>query len=107
MKRRMKLRTKMLLLSFIFVSSSVIVSGLTMLYSISYSFEKEIRQRAIAISRTVAQLDEIRDYVGKEGGARVIQPVAERIRLATNVDYIVILDMDRIRYSHPSESRIG
>ncbi len=107
MKRRMKLRTKMLLLSFILVSSSVIVSGLSMLYSISYSFEKEIRQRAIAISRTVAQLDEIRDYLGKEGGARIIQPVAERIRLATNVDYIVILDMNRIRYSHPSESRIG
>src|SRR5690606_39696567 len=40
-------------------------------------------------------------------GEEVIQPIVERIRVSTNVDYIVILDMNRIRYSHPSESRIG
>lgn len=97
----------MLLLSFILVCFSVVASGWTMLYSISSSLEAEIQERAIAIARTVSQLDEIREHVGVSGGEEVIQPVAERIRLATNVDYIVILDMDHIRYSHPSEARIG
>ena len=36
-----------------------------------------------------------------------IQPIAERIRLATDVDYIVVFDMNGMRYSHPSESKIG
>lgn len=52
-------------------------------------------------------MDDIRNAVGRPNGEEVIQPIAERIRVSTNVDYIVILDMNRIRYSHPSESRIG
>ncbi|MCG5102177.1 ATP-binding protein [Oceanobacillus alkalisoli] len=107
MKKRIRLRTKILLLSSLLVCCSVFVSGITMLYSISASFEEEIGERAIAIARTVGQLDEIRSTVGKEGGEETIQPIAERIRLSTNVDYIVILDMNKKRYSHPSESFIG
>ncbi len=107
MRRKIKLRTKMLLLSFVLVSVSVTVSGFTMLYSISASFEAEIGERATAIARTIAQLDEIRSSVGRDGGEEVIQPIVERIRLSTNVDYIVVLDNDRVRYSHPSESFIG
>lgn len=104
---RITLRTKMLLLSFIIVCFSVLTSGLIMVYSISSAFETELGERAIAISRTVAQLPDIKNHVGTEGGEDIIQPIAERIRLATNVDYIVIFDMNRIRYSHPSESNIG
>lgn len=107
MKKRIKLRTKILLLSSILVCITVVVSGITMLYSISDSFEGEIGERATAIARTIAQLDEIRSSVGEVSGEEIIQPIVERIRLSTNVDYIVILDMDRIRYSHPSESFIG
>src|SRR5690554_5407572 len=107
MKKQIKLRTKILLLSSILVCISVLVSGLTMLVSVSASFEEEIGERAIAIARTIAQMDDIRNAVGRPNGEEVIQPIAERIRVSTNVDYIVILDMNRIRYSHPSESRIG
>ncbi|MBY0121748.1 sensor histidine kinase [Bacillus sp. S/N-304-OC-R1] len=78
-----------------------------MILNISNSFEKELGARAIAIARTVAQLPDIKSYVGKESGEQTIQPIAERVRLATNVDYIVVFDMNRIRYSHPSESKLG
>ena len=101
------LRLKMFIFSFILVFSSVLTSGIIMVYSISTAFEKELGERAIAIARTAAQLPDIKMHVGKEGGAQFIQPIAERIRLATNVNYIVVFDMDRIRYSHPSVSRIG
>lgn len=97
----------MLILSFSLVLFSVLASGLFMLFSVSSAFEKELGQRAIAIARTVAQLPDIRDNVGQPGGEEIIQPIAERVRLATNVNYIVIIDMNRIRYSHPSESLIG
>lgn len=107
MKRQIKLRTKILLLSFVLVCVSVIVSGMTMLYSISDSLEDEIGERATAIARTIAQLDEIQSSVGKSGGEEIIQPIVERIRLSTNIDYIVVLDRNRVRYSHPSESFIG
>ncbi len=97
----------MLLMSFVVVSISIVTSGWIMVYSITDAFERELGERAIAIARTVAQMPNIRNMVGMPGGEAEIQPIAERTRLATNVDYIVIIDMDRIRYSHPSESMIG
>lgn len=106
-KKRIRLRTKMVILSFIIVFFSVVVSGFYMIINISNSFEDEIGERSIAIARTIAQMEDIQSYVGRANGEKVIQPVAERVRLSTNVDYVVILDMDGIRYSHPSESRIG
>lgn len=105
--RYIPLRLKMFIFSFILVSSSVLTSGIIMVYSISSTFEKELGERAIAIARTVAQLPDIKMHVGVEGGADIIQPIAERIRLATNVNYIVVFDMNRIRFSHPSVSKIG
>lgn len=107
MKKVLKLRTKMLIWSFILVLSSVTVSGLIMIVNISSAFEKEIGERSIAIARTISQTEGIQNHLGKDGGEEFIQPIAERVRLSTNVDYVVILDMDGIRYSHPSESRIG
>lgn len=94
-------------MSFIVVSISIITSGWIMVYSISDALEKELGERARAIARTVAQMPVMRDNIGRENGSKVIQPIVERTRLATNVDYIVIIDMNRIRYSHPSESLIG
>lgn len=82
-------------------------SGAIMIHNISGAFEKELGARAIAIARTVAQLPDIKTHVGETNGASSIQPIAERVRLATDVDYIVVFDMERIRYSHPSESKIG
>lgn len=104
---KISLRMKMFIFSFILVFFSVMTSGWIMIHNISAAFEKELGARAIAIARTVAQLPEIKDHVGAEGGAGVIQPIAERVRLATDVDYIVVFDMNRIRYSHPSESKLG
>ncbi|OLS37301.1 sensor histidine kinase [Bacillus sp. MRMR6] len=104
---RIRLRTKMLIMSFIVVSFSMVMSGWIMVYSISDAFEKELGERARAIARTVAQMSIIKENVGKPGGEIYIQPVAERTRVATNVDYIVIFDMNRIRYSHPTKELIG
>lgn len=78
-----------------------------MIHNISGAFETELGSRAIAIARTVAQLTDIKKHIEEPDGAATIQPIAERVRLATDVDYIVVFDMDRIRYSHPSESKLG
>ncbi|WP_255551580.1 sensor histidine kinase [Sporosarcina sp. E16_8] len=104
---RISLRMKMFIFSFILVVVSVVISGSIMIHNISIAFEKELGARAIAIARTVAQLPEVKGYVGENDGSIIIQPIVERVRLATDVDYIVVFDMERVRYSHPSESKIG
>ncbi|MDT8859285.1 sensor histidine kinase [Alkalihalobacillus sp. MEB130] len=104
---KISLRMKMLFMSLVIVITSVLTMGWNMVHHITDAFETEIGERAIAIARTVAQMTDIRQYVGVQGGEQIIQPIAERTREATNVDYIVIIDMDRVRYSHPNEELIG
>lgn len=105
--KNLSLQLKMFIFSFFIVLFSILTSGVLMIHNISGAFEKEFGARAIAIARSVAQLPEIQTHVGKQNGSEIIQPIVERIRLATDVDYIVIFDMDGVRYSHPSASKIG
>lgn len=102
-----KLRTKIALLSFFLVLMSVLFAGVVIVERTTHAAEQEIGFRALAIARTVAEFKDIQENLGRYDGAKVIQPIAERIRLATGVEYIVIFDMNRIRYSHPLEDRIG
>ncbi len=104
---KLRLNTKIALLSFGSVLFAVIVGGGLVIEQITARIENEIGMRALAIGRTLAQMEEIRENVGRDGGDRVIQPLAERIRTATGVAYIVILDASGIRYSHPLEEYIG
>lgn len=101
------IRFKMFIFSFVIVVFSVATSSAITLHNVANAFEKEFGARAIAIARTVSQLPDIQNNVGRSNGSLVIQPIAERIRLATNVDYIVVMDLHKIRYSHPSESKVG
>ena len=106
-KIHFKLRTKIAFLSFTLVLISVLLVGIVIIEQISNSMEQEIGMRAMAIARTVAQLKDVQENLDKLNGSKIIQSEAEKIRLATGVDYIVIFDMDRIRFSHPLLDRIG
>ena len=103
----LKLGTKIAILSFFLVLLSVFLAGVIIVNRISGKMEQEIGHRAMAIARTVAQLQEVQENLSKPEGSKVIQPLAERIRIATGVEYIVIFNMERIRYSHPYLDRIG
>ncbi|HYG59361.1 MAG TPA: sensor histidine kinase [Symbiobacteriaceae bacterium] len=71
------------------------------------SVEEQLGRRVLHVARTVAEIDDVKRSVGRPGGDRVIQPIAERIRQVNNVEYVVVLDMNRRRYSHPVPDRIG
>jgi len=99
--------TKVTLTAFFLVGLAVLISGVALIQNFSMSLEREMGKRALAIAETIAQMESIQDNVFQPDGWRVIQPIAERVRLATNVDYIVILDMEGTRLSHPLQSLIG
>lgn len=106
-KKQLPLRWKITLLSFGLIVAVIFTSGVILIENFSLTLENELGSRALAVARTVAQIEEIQNYVGKPSGENIIQPIAEKIRLATNVEYIVVMDMDRTRYSHPLQDRIG
>ncbi|MBS4031740.1 MAG: sensor histidine kinase [Clostridiales bacterium] len=105
--KQLPLRWKITLLSFGLIVAVIFTSGVILIENFSLTLENELGSRALAVARTVAQIEEIQNHVGKPTGENIIQPIAEKIRLATNVEYIVVMDMERTRYSHPLRDRIG
>lgn len=71
------------------------------------AIQEQQGQLAMAVARTIAQVEDVRSNVGRPGGAAVIQPIAERMRIEARVDYVVVIDMDRIRFSSALTDRLG
>lgn len=101
------LRSKIGFLVFFLVLLSTGISGAMLIEKVFEAIEKELGQRALSIARSVAQVDEVINTVGTPIGFQIIQPVAEKIRLATDVEYVIVFDMNRIRYSSPLPDKIG
>jgi two-component system CitB family sensor kinase len=60
-----------------------------------------------AVAQSIAQLPTILEAFDDTDPSAEIQPVAEVIRKASDLAYVVVANSDGIRYSHPDPSRIG
>ncbi|WP_333776925.1 sensor histidine kinase, partial [Streptomyces sp. IBSBF 3136] len=87
---------------------AVLATGL-FLAPLSEQLDQEAMRRALAIARTTAQDPQIAEGVLTTPPTRdgPVQREAERIRHATDAEYIVVLDRRKIRWSHPTPGRIG
>ncbi|QYR20899.1 sensor histidine kinase [Paenibacillus sp. sptzw28] len=104
---RIRIYWKIVGLSFGLVLFSLLIGGIIVIGNVTRIKEDELQQRLLITARTVADLPNVREYVGRRNGMLQIAPVVDNIRIINNVEYIVVLDMDRIRYSDPLSKRIG
>ncbi|UFU01430.1 sensor histidine kinase [Radiobacillus kanasensis] len=101
------IKIKITILSFGIVLFSLLLGGIFVIGEIESVQEEETEKRTMITARTVAQVPEIQNYITEPEGWEVINPIAERIRIINNADYVVVLNMQRVRYSHPIRSRLG
>ena len=67
---------------------------------------EQIGQKALEVAESVALNQQIRSgLLAKESAA--VQPIAEAIRKATGAEYVVVGDIDGVRFSHPDPEKIG
>ncbi|MFJ9815316.1 ATP-binding protein [Streptomyces sp. NPDC101151] len=87
---------------------AVLATGL-FLAPLSQQLDQEAMRRALAIAQTTAQDPQIAEGVQNTPPTRngPVQQEAERIRHATNAEYIVVLDPHWVRWSHPTPGEIG
>ncbi len=64
-------------------------------------------QRALTLARTVAADPGLGDIVAAGDPQHVVDPRAERFRLASHAVFVVVTDRRGIRLSHPNPARIG
>ncbi|MBC7270420.1 MAG: histidine kinase, partial [Streptomyces sp.] len=68
---------------------------------------QEARNRSLAVAETFANAPGTRAALDAPDPTAVLQPSAEAARKAAKVDFIVVLNTDGIRYTHPKPDRIG
>ncbi|WNF35001.1 DcuS/MalK family sensor histidine kinase [Bacillaceae bacterium IKA-2] len=101
------LRAKIIFLVFCVVILALFVNN----YLTSSSIEKitisNIEGKASDVSKTVALSPIVTDALNGEIDDLVLQEYIEKIRQATDALFIVVLDMDRIRKTHPLQEQVG
>lgn len=100
-------RTRLLLLQTLIVLVSMVVAGLLVNQLQERQFRDAYRDRMIAVGQSIATLPAILDAYDTAEPSATIQPIAEVLRKASDVTYIVVTDDEGIRYSHPNVERIG
>ena len=59
-------------------------------------------ERAVAVALAVADSPTVVDAVQRPDPTATLQPYAERVRVDTDVDFVVVMGLDRTRYTHPT-----
>src|SRR6476469_8929386 len=65
------------------------------------------RAQATAVARSVADSPFVRREVGTADPTEPLQPFAEEVRRDTGTDFVVVMDTDRTRFTHPDTTQIG
>jgi two-component system, CitB family, sensor kinase len=104
---RRSLANQMLLLQVAVVALAVAAAaGLAWLDARRDSVESA-RQRTLGVAETFAHSPDVLAALHAKDPAARLQPMAESVRRATGVDFVVVMNPDGVRYSHPNPSLIG
>jgi len=101
-----RLQTRIMLTLIFVVLLQAIISGSFTLHYIKVVLEDRIGDQALQLSRVVSTLPQVRQGL-LDQDVNQIQPLAELIRQQTDARFIVVGDLEGIRYSHPIADRIG
>ncbi|MFF4755472.1 sensor histidine kinase [Streptomyces sp. NPDC002514] len=113
--RRLRLGLPRRVFSQVLVAQLAIAAGVAVLATglflapLSKQLDQEAMRRALAIAETTAQDPQIAEGVQhtRPSVDGPVQAEAERIRHATNAEYIVVMDLHGVRWSHTTPAEIG
>ncbi|MGC5617505.1 ATP-binding protein [Georgenia sp. Z1491] len=107
MRRPMSLRRQLLLLQAAIVVITIGTVGLVAMRMQESQIRDSYEQRMVGVAQSVATLPSVVEAYEDPDPSAVIQPIAELIREASGVTYVVVTDAEGIRYSHPNVENIG
>ncbi|HZG71920.1 MAG TPA: hypothetical protein VEY51_10345, partial [Chondromyces sp.] len=87
---------------------SLLILGIVLISRSISMEESELREKASLTARTVAELPGIAENlsINKDINQGARESI-EKLRVINNAVYIVVLNMDRVRLTHPVTSKIG
>lgn len=103
----LKLYHKILLLSIAMVLVVLSVAGGFIIYNISDYAKRSTADRALSIAQVAAKTPSVQQALLSANPSQTLQPIAENWRIATGAAFIVVSNMQEIRFSHPLPEKIG
>lgn len=92
----------------VLVAALVVGAGLLGAYlQAQRSTTAQATARTTAVAEAVAATPDVVEAVQAPNPTATLQPYAERVRLETGTDFVVIMSTDGIRYTHPDLRQIG
>ncbi|MEU3731341.1 SpoIIE family protein phosphatase [Streptomyces sp. NPDC033538] len=85
----------------------VVAAAVALVLQVRRDSTVEARNRSVAVAATFADSPGIREALRAPDPTAVLQPRAEAVRRATGVDFVVVMNTDGVRYTHPKPDRIG
>ncbi|NEB08674.1 SpoIIE family protein phosphatase [Streptomyces coelicoflavus] len=85
----------------------VVAAAVALVLQVRHDSTVEARNRSVAVAATFANSPGILEALRSPDPTAVLQPRAEAVRKATDVDFVVVTNPEGIRYTHPKPDRIG
>ncbi|MFC8083405.1 MULTISPECIES: SpoIIE family protein phosphatase [unclassified Streptomyces] len=85
----------------------VVAAAVALVLQVRHDSTVEARNRSASVAETFANSPGILQALRGPDPTAVLQPRAEAVRKATDVDFVVVTDAEGIRYTHPKPDRIG
>ncbi|MEU5768415.1 SpoIIE family protein phosphatase [Streptomyces asoensis] len=101
------LAAQVFVLQVVIVLLLVVAAVVALLLQVRHDTTQEARNRSLAVAQTFANSPGIVQALASPHPTAVLQPRAEAARKASDMDFIVVLNTDGIRYTHPKPDRIG
>jgi two-component system, CitB family, sensor kinase len=104
---KVSLRTQLLALQLVIVLTTVCLVGVVATLMQAAQIRQSYEHQMVGVAQSVATLPSVVDAFDDPDPSETIQPIAELIRQASGVTYVVVTDDRGIRFSHPNPDRIG
>ncbi|WP_344609983.1 SpoIIE family protein phosphatase [Streptomyces glaucus] len=95
------------LLQVVIVLLLVVAAVAALVLQVRHDSTAEARNRSVAVAEAFANAPGTREALSAPDPSAVLQPRAEAAREAAKVDFVVVMDTDGVRYTHPLPDRIG
>lgn len=107
MRPVLQLRTRITILVSLILGLALLVTGIMVDWRMARQTREALGEKVALLSRITAEAEVVRDgLVGRRPPAEV-QAYAERVRSESGVDYVVVVDMQGRRLSHPNPAQLG
>jgi len=106
-KPPLKLSSSVILMLCGVIGSVLFVVYLLYALQISHLTRSSIKDTGLAVARTLADMPAIKQGLASPEGSKAIAPLAEQVKERNHLLFVVVTDMNGIRYSHPNPQHIG